>query len=136
MDPAHLLGAVLAARLERSRSGGGRVVSQAVVDSTSRAAILHMRSYTSKSRTLWSRAETEGRGQVVEDHAETDEILLWVVCGEESDLEICRDRGLIGTPAHQQAYLRNVGGGKAAREVEAAISSPKSKTLLDYEEIL
>jgi len=59
-----LLGAVLAARLESRRSGGGhRAVSQVVVDSTSRAATLHMRSYTSKSRTLWSRAETEGHGQ-------------------------------------------------------------------------
>lgn len=43
--------------------GGHRAVSQVVVDSTSRAAILHRRSYTSKSRTLWSRAETEGHGQ-------------------------------------------------------------------------
>ncbi|MDF0592211.1 DUF4417 domain-containing protein, partial [Methanotrichaceae archaeon M04Ac] len=74
---------------------------------------------------------------LAEEHAGTDEILLWVVCGEESDLEVCRERGWIGTPAHQQAYLRNVGGGKRTSiSAGAAISSPNSKTLLDYEEIL
>ena len=69
-----------------------------------------------------------------------DEILLWVVCGEPEDLEVCRDHGWIGTPAHQQAYLRNVGGKRATRHVEATTSSPKKpvpcRTLLDYEEIL
>ena len=60
--------------------------------------------------------------------AETDEILLWVVCGEPKDLEVCQDHGWIGTPAHQQAYLRNASGKRATRYAdvtEATISSPK-----------
>jgi len=71
------------------------------------------------------------------NHAKTYEILLWVVCGEPEDLEVCRDHGWIGTPAHQQAYLRNVGGKKAARKTEVATTSPKRPvpctTLFDYE---
>lgn len=72
---------------------------------------------------------------LAEEHAGGDP-LIWVVCGEPEDLEVCRERGWIGTPAHQQAYLRNVGGKKAVRCAEATISPPKRpvpcKTLLDY----
>jgi hypothetical protein len=74
--------------------------------------------------------------ELAEDHAGGDP-LIWVVCGEPEDLEVCQERGWIGTPAHQQAYLRNVGGKKAVRYAEAAISSPRrptpARTLLDYQ---
>lgn len=73
---------------------------------------------------------------LAEERAGTDEILLWVVCGEESDLEVCRDRGWIGTPAHQQAHLRNVGGKKAAKLPEVSILTHKKpipcRTLEEY----
>ena len=66
------------------------------------------------------------------NHAGTDEIHLWIVCGEESDLgRVCRQRGWIGTPAHQQAYLRNVGGKRATRYAEVTTYSHKSNTLPD-----
>lgn len=72
---------------------------------------------------------------LAEEHSGGDP-LIWVVCGEPEDLEVCRERGWIGTPAHQQAYLRNVGGKKATRYAETTISSPKRpvpcRTLSDY----
>lgn len=72
---------------------------------------------------------------LAEEHAGGDP-LIWVICGEPEDLEVCQERGWIGTPAHQQSYLRNVGGKKAARYAEATISAPKRpvpcRTLSDY----
>jgi hypothetical protein len=79
----------------------------------------------------------EAEAAFAEDHAGGDP-LIWVVCGEESDLEVCRDHGWIGTPAHQQAYLRNVGGKKAARKAEVATIPPKRpvpcRSLFEFEE--
>jgi hypothetical protein len=59
-----------------------------------------------------------------------------VVAGEPEDLEVCKESGCLATPAHQQAYLRNVGGKRSTKYDEETISSPKSKTLLDYDEII
>ena len=46
------------------------------------------------------------------NHAGTDEILFLVYGGEEEVQKLCQERGWLWTPAHQQAYLRNVGGTK------------------------
>ncbi len=46
------------------------------------------------------------------NHAGTEEILFWVYGGEDHTKELCQERGWLWTPAHQQAYLRNVGGNK------------------------
>ncbi|MCP1392340.1 MAG: DUF4417 domain-containing protein [Methanothrix harundinacea] len=78
--------------------------------------------------------KVEAEAALAEERA-GGEILLWVVCGEESDLEICQDHGWIGTPAHQQAYLRNVGGKKAVRYSEEPTATAPSKTLLDFAEV-
>jgi len=76
---------------------------------------------------------------MAKEHAGTDDILMWVICGEESDLEECRKRGWIGTPSHQQAYLRNVGGKKSLKLPDVKIATqnePKKpvpcKTLFDF----
>lgn len=53
-------------------------------------------------------------------HAGTDEILFWVYGGEEDVRVLCRDRGWLWSPAHQQAYHRNVGGQK--------VRKPKTKS--------
>lgn len=45
-------------------------------------------------------------------HAGTEEILFWVYGGEDRIQELCQEHGWLWTPAHQQAYLRNVGGTK------------------------
>ena len=50
---------------------------------------------------------------LAKEHAGSDDILLWVICGTEEDLEICKEEGWIGVPSHQQAHCRNVGGKKA-----------------------
>jgi hypothetical protein len=39
-------------------------------------------------------------------------LLFWVYGGEEHIQELCQEQGWLWTPAHQQAYLRNVGGNK------------------------
>lgn len=78
-------------------------------------------------------------------HAGTDEILFLVYGGEEKIQELCQDRGWLWHPAHQQAYLRNVGGTKvrvekgpkmprqrASKSLEKRITiedMPKNKTL-------
>lgn len=49
-------------------------------------------------------------------HAGTDEILFWVYGGEDHIQELCQERGWLWTPAHQQAYLRNVGGTKVRED--------------------
>lgn len=42
------------------------------------------------------------------EHAGTESILFWVYGGNESTEAMCRERGWLWTPAHQQAYFRNV----------------------------
>ncbi|MCK9568954.1 DUF4417 domain-containing protein [Candidatus Pacearchaeota archaeon] len=41
---------------------------------------------------------------------EKDGLMFWVYGGEDHIQELCQERGWLWTPAHQQAYLRNVGG--------------------------
>ena len=72
-------------------------------------------------------------------HAGTSEILFWVYGGEGHVEKMCREHGWLWTPAHQQAYLRNVGGGKVREakqpktlkqlEKKVKIEEPKYKTL-------
>jgi len=54
-------------------------------------------------------------------HAGTDEILFWVYGGEEKVQELCQDRGWLWTPAHQQAYFRNIGSGKVRKAKEPKV---------------
>lgn len=60
----------------------------------------------------YSFKELEDQFAIACDHAGTDEILFWVYGGEHDTQAKCQARGWLWTPAHQQAYLRNVGGGK------------------------
>ena len=77
-------------------------------------------------------------------HAGTDEILFWVYGGEEHIQELCQEHGWLWTPAHQQAYLRNVGGTKMRQAKmpksvsngrlgkKLSIEEPKMMTLEDW----
>ena len=58
-------------------------------------------------------------------HAGTDEILFWVYGGEDHIQELCQEHGWLWTPAHQQAYLRNVGGTK--QRVEKVAKTPRQR---------
>jgi hypothetical protein len=73
------------------------------------------------------------------DHAGTDEILFWCYGGEGDTQAKCQARGWLWTPAHQQAYLRNIGGGKQRQpptmkslEKQVKIEMPKLATLDDW----
>jgi hypothetical protein len=69
------------------------------------------------------------------NHAGTEEILFWVYGGEDRIRDLCQERGWLWTPAHQQAYLRNVGGTKqrvpkSLKQLEKKIKiEPTYKTL-------
>ena len=75
--------------------------------------------------------------ELAKERAGTDEILLWVVCGEGSDLDICQNHGWVGTVGHQQSYLRNVGGKKSVKPPEVSILAHRApipcRSLLDYQ---
>ena len=60
----------------------------------------------------YSFKELEDQFAIACDHAGTDDILFWVYGGEHDTQAKCQARGWLWTPAHQQAYLRNIGGTK------------------------
>jgi hypothetical protein len=73
---------------------------------------------------------------------ESEGLLFWVYGGEDHIQELCQERGWLWTPAHQQAYLRNVGSGKVRTEKppkslkqlekKIKIEEPKLMTLQDW----
>jgi hypothetical protein len=70
------------------------------------------------------------------NHAGDEHINFWVYGGEEEVQKLCLEHGWLWTPAHQQAYLRNVGGNKVRvpktlkqLEKTVKIEEPKYKTL-------
>jgi hypothetical protein len=94
----------------------------------------------------YSFRELEDQFSMACDHAGTDEILFWCYGGEHDTQAKCQARGWLWTPAHQQAYLRNIGGtkqrqpklpksvsnGRLGKQIEACIEEPKVATLQDW----
>lgn len=90
--------------------------------------------------------ELEDQFSLACDHAHTDQPLFLVYGGEHDTQAKCQARGWLWTPAHQQAYLRNIGGtkqrqpklprsvsnGKLGRKIEACIEQPRLATLEDW----
>jgi hypothetical protein len=83
--------------------------------------------------------ELEDQFSLACDHAGTDEIMFLVYGGEHDTQAKCQARGWLWAPAHQQAYLRNIGGTKQrqpptmkALEKQIKIESPKLATLMDW----
>lgn len=109
------------------------------------------KSYKAYSTFVYTRdynfKELEDQYELACKHAGTDEGLLFLVYGGEHDTQAkCQARGWLWTPAHQQAYLRNIGGtkqrqpklpksvsnGRLGKKIEACIDKPKVANLLDW----
>jgi hypothetical protein len=84
--------------------------------------------------------ELEDQYELACKHAGTEEGVMFLVYGGEHDTQSkCQARGWLWTPAHQQAYLRNIGGTKQrqpktmkALEKQVKIELPKLATLEDW----
>lgn len=69
-------------------------------------------------------------------NAGTSEILFWVYGGEEQIQELCQEKGWLWTPAHQQAYLRNVGGTKVRKEKQPRMPRQRGIKALEKDMII
>lgn len=65
------------------------------------------------------------------DHAGTDEIMFWVYGGEGHVQELCQENGWLWTPAHQQAYLRNVGAVKVREDKPKSLKQLEKKIKIE-----
>lgn len=65
-----------------------------------------------------------------------DGLLFWVYGGEEQVQELCQEKGWLWTPAHQQAYLRNVGGEKVRAEKKSKLPGKRSLKALEKSVII